>query len=235
LAQHINKQLIGEIDMTTTTLFDKTVCLSVTFRAPCYNRKGDLNKIETKSDKSELGLTKRIFDSNAYRANRALRSKTKKWLEARSLPSPLRGGTYLIPASLLDDVNAYLDQAIEEYDKTADAFAAEYPDIIKKWQEKLVDQFNPSDYPSVKSIRKRFRVDRMVLNFNLTGDVDQQQELENALNEIRYALRDGLLQLVTRLAAMLEEDSDGKKETIQQRINRKVQRMDVVASRSFGC
>lgn len=199
-----------------TTLFDKTICLKVQFRAPGTRRHGDLTDIDTDAQKTELALSKRIFDSETYQLNRRIRNQVKKWLERRSVPSPLSNGTYLIPVQLIDDVKRKLDEVRVEYDASADKFVEEYPALIDVWREKLGSQFNADDYPSPREMRRRFAMECMILNFSPArpDEIDQSAEIESAVNEIKAALRYGLLELVQRLSGMLEEGKDGKKKRI---------------------
>lgn len=196
-----------------STIFDKTVCLSITFRAPGSKRNADLSKVDTDADKMELILSKRIFNSKSYQATHRINLNTRKWLETRSVPSPLRAGTYLIPVGLIDQVNERIDAAIAEYDEAADEFAEEYPTLIVEWQKKLGSQFKVTDYPPKNDIRRRFRVDRMILNFSPArpDEIDQNSEIEAAIEDIRCALRTGLLELVERLSDMVTNPEDGKK------------------------
>lgn len=200
-----------------SSIFDKTYCLTVSFHAPGPHRHADMSEIITDADKKELHLSKRIFDSETYQANRRVRTATKAWLEKRSVPSPLRNGTYLIPMSLMDTVNEKLDEAIVEYKATAEAFVTEYPSLIEQWKEKLGKQFKAGDYPTPNEIRRRFGIDRMVLNFSPArpDEINQSAEIEQAIVEIKIALRAGLLALVNRLSSMLGEQADGKRKKFQ--------------------
>ena len=198
---------------TTNDFFRNTVCLSVTFHRPASKRNGNLDSVSTKADKEELILSKRIFNSEAYQTCHRINLNTRRWIESRSVPSPLRNGTYLIPVGLVDSVYEKLDEAIEEYRSAADEFAKEYPSLIKKWEEKLADQFDASNYPDAREIRRRFFVSKIVLDFSPTtqGGIDQNAEIQEAINEIRAALRASLLDLVSRLSDMLTDTTDGKK------------------------
>jgi hypothetical protein len=200
-----------------SSIFDKTYCLIVSFHAPGPHRHADMSEITTDADKKELSLSKRIFDSETYQANRRVRTATKAWLEKRAVPSPLRNGTYLIPVTLMDSVNEKLDEAIVEYKATAEAFVLEYPSLIEQWKEKLGKQFKAADYPSQNKIRRRFGIDRMVLNFSPArpDEINQSAEIEQAIVEIKVALRAGLLELVNRLSSMLSERADGKRKGFQ--------------------
>lgn len=194
------------------SLFDKTVCLSVTFHKAGCIREGSMSNIETEADKNELGLRKRIFSSENYTRCRWIIAQAQKWLRKRSVPSPLRGGTYLIPVPLVDSVNEYLDGVVTEYNKAVEAFIVEYPSLIKQWRDKLKDQYDARNYPTPQVMRSRFGVNRMVLNFSPArpDEIDQRNEIEQAVEEIRAALRCGLLELIERMTEMLG-DEEGKR------------------------
>jgi len=200
-----------------STVFDKTVCLTVTFHLPGAHRRADLTGIETDADKDVLKLTKRIFDSASYKDAQRLAGDTRKWLRSRSLPSPLAEGSYLIPKSLVDEVVQKLDDVVVVYNELGDEFAAEYPTIVEEWKERLRSQYDARNYPNVQEVRSRFRVSRMFVDFQLArpDQIDQSSELQEAMVEIKAALRFGLLGLVQKLASMLGERKDGKKKGLR--------------------
>ncbi len=199
-----------------SNVFKDTVCLTVTFHRPGCTRRGNLQGIETDADKRELGLRKRIFRSEAYQEAGRIISKTRQWLESRSVPSPLKSGTYLIPEMLVDQVNERLKEASAEYAAAADEFAIEYPYLVKRWEKKLGSQFDARNYPPTDVMRQRFSIDRMFLDFTPArpDSIDQRAEMENAITEIKAALRCGLLELVQKLAGMLGERAGGKKRAL---------------------
>lgn len=188
-----------------------TKCLSVTFHMPGDNRKGTLADVDVDADKSELRLSKRIFRSDSYRAAQVISHKTRRWLDKRSVPSPLKSGTYLVPEALMEEVEEHLREKRAEFLAEADAFITEYPYLVEKAKERLRGQFNPANYPPVEVIRRRFWMDRIFLDFTPAGDVEQQEELQQAMDDIRAALRCGLLELVTKLGGMLGERKNGQK------------------------
>jgi len=200
-----------------STIFDKTVCLTVTFHMPGDSRHGDMGDVETDANKSELALRKRIFRSDSYRECWMIANKTRKWIEKRSVPSPLKAGTYLVPQGLVDEVEEMLGVAQAAFYAEADSFIAEYPFLIKQAEGRLGSQFDPRNYPPVDVMRRRFRVERMFLDFAPArpGGIDQEQELEGALLEIKAALRAGLLELVQKLTNMLGDRKDGKKKGLR--------------------
>lgn len=202
-----------------SSIFEKTVCLAVTFHRPYALRKASMDGIETDGDKNELRMSKRIFSSPSYRACEMLAAKTRKWLEGRSVPSPLRDGTYLIPEALLTDVNEKLNEVSDQYNAYADQFSEEYPDLIEQWKEKLGSHFRAADYVTSRQIRRRFSVQRLLINFSPArpDEIDQRAEIESAICEIKASLRADLLMLVEKMVAMLGERRDGKKRGFQDR------------------
>jgi len=107
---------------------------------------------------------------------------------------------------MLNDVEKRLDEVTDEFNELADQFVNEYPALIEQWREKLGSQFNPSDYLSVEEVRQCFSVNRFFVDFRLPSEIDQNNEIESAINEIKLALREGLLELVQKLADMLGDD-----------------------------
>ena len=198
-----------------SNVFKDTVCLSVTFHLPGDIRKGNLSNVETQAEKSDLRLSKAIFRSDSYANCWKLSSRIKDWLKARSVPSPLKHGTYLIPRALIPEVEAKIAEARAEYSAEADTFIAEYPWLKDKARERLADQFDERNYPDPEVLRRRFWVEKMFIDFAPAGGIDQEAELKQALEDIRAALRCGLLDLVARLSNMLGERKDGKKKAVR--------------------
>jgi hypothetical protein len=192
-----------------------TKCLGVTFHIAGDSRKGNLAGVSMDADKSDFALSKRIFRSDAYDRCWKVRDKTRDWLAKRALPSPLKAGTYLIPATLTDDVEAKLQEAKAEFAAAADLFVSEYPAKIEEAKTRLNSQFNSSNYPSQREMRSRFWVEKMWLDFAPVTGMDQSEELKQALNEVRVTLRAGLLELVQRLSNMLGCRKDGKKKGVR--------------------
>jgi len=192
-------------------IFQNTVCLSVTFHKAGDHRKGDKEAIETDANKRELSLTKKIFRSRAYRDMWKLNFKTKEWIARRAVPSPLRHGTFLIPQQLVDEVVEKVKEAEEKFNELADQFVKEYPALIEEARNSLQSQFNEANYPSAKVIRSKFWVSRMFVKFDAVKGVEQNKEIQDAMDDIRFALREGLLELVSKLQGMLSEKKDGRK------------------------
>ena len=196
-------------------LFEKTVCLSVTFHMAGDTRVGNLASIETDADRSRLNLSKKIFQSDKYKAMQKVRDTTKEWIEKRSIPSPLRHGTFLIPQPLIDEVIEKVNEAEAEFNKLANLFVKEYPSLVKEAKELLQSQFSEGNYPDANFMRSKFWVSRMFVKFDTVKGIDQNKEIQDAIEDIKGTLRMGMLGLVEKLGKMLGDRKDGRKSAVR--------------------
>ncbi len=202
-------------------ILDNVVVLDITFHRPGIRRKADLGLVETEIDKRMLGLTKAIVDSEEYTGVCRVANDARHWLEVRSLPSPLKRGTYLVPIALIGDVNERLEKVDVEYAVKADVFAIAYPSLVESAKERLGNQFDPENYPRVEALRAAFWIERRLLDFGVPSEEKIGKELwkrekdraENtwreAAEEIQEALRCAFRSLVGHLAERLEPNPDG--------------------------
>jgi polyhydroxyalkanoate synthesis regulator phasin len=179
------------------------------------SRVGDLTSIETDADRSRLNLSKKIFQSKNYRKMRRLRWLTKLWIMNRAVPSPLRHGTFLIPQPLVEEVLGKINEAEEQFNKLADEFIEEYPVLVKEAKDLLQSQFRKENYPNPKSMRGKFWVSRMFVKFENVKGVNQNKEIQDAIEDIRGTLRMGMLELVEKLGKMLGEGKNGRKSVVR--------------------
>jgi len=225
-------------------IFDNTVCLAVTFHRAGQNRRvrrGDAKVITQDKDREEnpdesdiegpdqtqFSIGKRIFASDHWRAAMSIARKFDTWLHIRSLPCPLKRGTELIPLTMLDEVYAKLDQAEAGYKIEAGALLEEYDQLKRESQEKLKDLYREEDYPSPQQLRRAFWVERKLFDFSPPGKMKLsetmfkqerdrwRQTFIKAENEIRLALRESMLMLVSHLAEKLQSTPDGKKKVLR--------------------
>jgi len=216
-------------------LFDNTVCLAVTFHRAGQHRRVRRGEAEVvnafnqgkKPDQDRFSIGKRIFDSEHYRAAMRIAYEFDVWVQRRSVPCPLRRGTHLIPIDLLDEICARLDEAQARYATEADALVAEYDELKQAARMGLKDLYREADYPAPEQLRQSFWVERRMFDFSppsetkLSEAVYQQersrwqQTFAEAENEVRQALRESMLTLVSHLAERLEPSPDGKKKVLR--------------------
>lgn len=213
--------------MSNGNLFDRAVCLDVTFHKAGVRRKGDVGEIQTSADKDCLGLSKAIIDCKEYADVTAIATGFRRYCEKIALPSPLKRGTYLIPLELLDQVSAELDRAEAAFNEAADAFIDVYPDAKERARERLAEQYDEDNYPDPEKLREAFYVERRMLDFSPPGSDKvsaalRSRELErwkrdmrNAGNEIRAGLRVAAQELVGGLRNKLQAlSSEGNKQRL---------------------
>lgn len=204
---------------------DKVVVLNLVFHRPGMYRRGDMGLVETESDKEMLRLSKEIVDADEYSDVVSYQNVVRAWIRKRSLPSPLRRGTFLVPIGVVDEVNAYLDSAAEEYMRLAGVFVGVYPQKVEAARSRLKDQFDERNYPTADIIRNAFYLERSFFDFGVPAAEKIGQELwdrerrraesmwGSTFVEVQSALRAAFRDLVARLAERLEGQPTGKKKT----------------------
>ena len=219
-----------------SALFDRTVCLSVTFHRPGNQRKFRPGEVTVdkadaagngdRADQSQVSASKQIFTNGNYKLAGQVKQQFESWLDVRSLPCPLKKGTHLIPVDLLDEVYTRLDETEREYLARAEDLANEYETAKQTARERLRELYNEADYPTVDQLRKKFSVERKLFDFAPPGETKlsetlYQQERERwsatfaeAETEVRDALRDTARQLVAHLSERLAPTPDGSRKRL---------------------
>lgn len=209
---------------TTTTIFDRAICLSVELRKPSNRRAGDLTKVTTDADPEMLGLSKRLFDSDEFQRIGRIDSETRRYLKKRCLPSPLRAGIYLVPIPLVEQVDARLRHYFALRAEAIEGFLLTYPQSIDEARDRLNSQFDQSDYPDIEQLRAAFSAHSQYLTFgvpeqlaSLNSDLFDRAKEEaaarwtEAADQIQLALRQAMQELVAHMVDRLTPGEDGKK------------------------
>lgn len=218
----------------SSQLFDNTVCLAVTFHRAGQHRRirrGEAEVVSTagsgeKPNQEQFSVGKRIFTSDHYQTAMRVAHKFDQWLRKRAVPCPLKRGTELIPVGMLDEVYAELDRAQTAYNAEADSLLAEYEKLKADARRDLKDLYREEDYPTPARLRQSFWVERRMFDFSPPGEAKlsetvYRQERQRwtdtfaeAEDEVRQALRESLLMLVSHLAERLQPSPDGKKKVL---------------------
>jgi hypothetical protein len=227
-------------------IMDNVVVLDITFHRPGIRRKADLALVETDAEKEMLGLTKGIVTSDEYQKVRRVANDTRHWLEVRSLPSPLKRGTYLVPVQLVGDVEDYLSKADSQYQEKADAFLEAYPRLVEEAKDRLRSQYNAKNYPATSQLKAAFSIERRFLDFGVPSEQKlgkalweaEKQRAEaswsDAVLEIQEALRTAFRKLVGDLADRLEAKPDGSRKTFRDStVEKVVQFIDLFKTRNL--
>jgi len=143
-----------------TIVFEKCVLLSINLEKFSVQRKADKSKMETPADKAMITFGKKLLDSPELRAIEQLDRKIYSYLQwnkgMRSLPFTFKDGIYLIPLSLLLEVEHQLLCFLEQRNILVSAFLKVYEKQIEEAKPRLTDQYKAKDYPTIAEVAKRF-------------------------------------------------------------------------------
>jgi hypothetical protein len=221
-------------EINTTDLAGKTIVCSVTLNKVGATRKVrgcDISDspnrhapINTDSDADSISVSKRILDCSEYDAIRAADQRLKKFLGQRCLPSQLKRGMYLLPTSLVADVDEELGKRFDERADLVDKFIAVYEQDKAQAKAKLRDLYYESDYPDVTDIKSAFAVEVRYLTLGvpavlkkIKAEIFQREQekvrrvLEDDAANIRQALRQSMADLCDRMVTCLGYEGSGQK------------------------
>lgn len=188
------------------------------------NRKtADKRKLEGKMDKRMLNATKRLLDSQEYKAIGTHLGETKQWIISRSVPSFFHEGIYLFNKNLIHEVEEYLALRKQQLSVLINNFLEVYPQKIEEAKELLKDQYQPKDYPSVGYLRYAFSISHRWVEFDIPEGLPKEiYEVEKAkvekmwqeaAEQITMSLRESFQQLISHAVERLTPEK-GKKPKI---------------------
>lgn len=205
------------------TIPGRTVCLTVTLKAPGNRRKVSTAAVEADTDKSMLHVSKDLLDSEEYKAIGKIDGETRRYVAEMALPFPFRPGFYLLPYDLLERVDAKLGEYQQRRAAAVDCFVRAYPQRQREAADKLGPLYDPTDYPPASEIEKAFSLSWSYLAFDVPGqlqtinrDVWERQQAEmasmwrEAAEECRAVLRAKFAELIGRAVERLTPGPDGK-------------------------
>ena len=215
---------------TTTTTTDaaqlvtaKTICLALKRGRFGNVKKASLAQVEVDADKTLLRLSKQLLDSPELKAIQKLDSEVQGYLRTVAFSSMFKGGVYLIPLAIVEQVEAALKNFAERRQVLVNAAVDAYPQRTQETSERLGVVHQPGDYPSAKRFEATFTFEWQYVTFDTPTRLKAisaalfEQEREKAAaklsvvaDECRDAMRAGLASMVDRLVERLTPDADGK-------------------------
>jgi len=189
-------------------------------------RKADKNKMETKADKKMVTFGKKLLDSPELKAIEVLDRKIYSYLQwdkgMKSLPFTCKDGIYLIPLSLLLEVEHQLLVFLEARNNLVSAFLKVYKKQIEEAKVRLADQFRQKDYPTLAQVASRFLMywEKFILSVPesikevspLLFEEEKQRianQMQEALEEILVLMRQEASTYMKRLIRKLTPKKDG--------------------------
>lgn len=214
-----------EITVTPSQLVTaKTICLAL-HRGKFGNRKqASMADIEVDADKSLLRMAKQLLDSKELQDIQRLDSEVASYLKRVAFPSQFKGGVYLIPVSMVTDIEGALQNFRTRREALIDVAVQMYPTRVEDTAARLGMVYNPRDYPSTDRFRACFTFDWQYVTFETpsrlkaisaqlfeTERAKAEARLSAVADECRDAMRSGLATMIDRLVERLTPAEDGKK------------------------
>jgi hypothetical protein len=170
-------------------------------------------------------LSKDIIDSDEFRAVQGQGRVIRAFVRSRSTPSPLlKGGVYLLPMDLVEEVEGQLDAMKAEYNQRVETFIKAYPQRIEEARKKLGNLFDPEDYPSAATLRAAFGVETAYVSMETPSRLKTvsralfERERERAeerwrdlKEDVAALLRAEMKNYVDSMVSSLTPTEDGKK------------------------
>lgn len=118
-----------------------------------------------------IGATKKLFQSKEYDAIVSLDNSTVKELKARSLPSMLRRGIYLVPTGLVQQVTNTIGEYAYTRQEKVHTFIMMYEYNLINAQSMLGALYDPMQYPSKERMAQLFSVEARWLDLGVPSSL----------------------------------------------------------------
>lgn len=211
-------------------IFENAVVVTVSLRKLGIKRGVDPKNVQIDADKDMIHVHKDILDADCepLKKIRGIDGKIKRALDRRCLPIPLKGAK-VVPTGFLEEIDAALEACKLEREFAGDQFCDIYPQLVEASKAKLKGEWKEEDYPPVEEVRRAFDMQYRYVMFSVPEKIKgispeifkreqekQREQLINAANEMREALRVSLAEMVDDLVGRLQQpDENGKKKVIR--------------------
>lgn len=208
-------------------LDEKTLLLAIDFGRFGNTRMLSDDQYEVQAKKDYTAAAKKRLQSKPLEAIRNHDNATRRWVEAKTLPSMLKPGIYRLPKAMLHEVVNYLITRKAEREQLVDVFRAAYNTDVAQARKDLGPLYNPADYPSEDQAIAEFK---MSWRFLASGVPENLQDVDPAVHaeelvkyheNLTYAtqaytslLRVAMADLVDHLVEMLQPTVDGRKKRV---------------------
>lgn len=199
---------------------NKAIMIVYTDHAWGNRKNGDKSKITTKADKTLLSFSKRLLDSNEFRDIKVHQAAVYSWLRRNTVPSFFIKGAYLLHVSSAEKIENFLIESRNSLSAVVERFLTVYEKQIEEIKERLEDQFNRKDYPSISYLRNAFYMEWKWISFDIPDTLpkkifdSEKAKAEkiwgDAAEQISQCLRMSFVELIDHAKRVLEPTADGK-------------------------
>ena len=202
---------------------DRTVMLSVDFHRIGNSRRLPKGDFSVDADKSMVRANKQLLKSAELKAISRFDGQVRDYIATRALPSMFKGGFWVVPIDLLEQLDAKLTEFAAERQPLVDGFVEAYPGLMEAAKESLRGIYRESDYMSEDQVREEFKFSWRYVSFGVPEQLEAIKESiferekekaiahwESATSEVQNLLRASMQELVEHMAERLEPAEDGK-------------------------
>jgi hypothetical protein len=186
-----------------------------------------------KADPTWTRAGKQLIKSPELDAVKSFDGETTKWLYRRCLSSIFKGGIYVLPNNLIEEVDDYLTSRLALRAELVEKAVLTYPERHEEARRALrakdaMSVYDPKDYPTTEGFRAAFTMSWRYLAFNVPDslanvrrsllereEAKAAREMSELKDECRNILRQGYAQLVDHMVERLKPGEDGKKKTFR--------------------
>jgi len=149
------------------TMLDKVVMLQIETKRLGGHRKVSSEYIEADTDKSLCSVSKKLFDSDEFKAIESHDAQVREYVLKRCSPSVIKRGVFLLPLANVEKVSAALAEFKVRREQLVEAFVQIYPVLVQQMQMRQGELFDVTNYPGVTN--------------DPTGEIDDQGNVEREL------------------------------------------------------
>lgn len=237
-----------------TNLLDNAIALSLSISKIGTRRKVDSRKMQLREgqgdepEKDSIGVSKELISSPSFDAITKLDNEFRNKIYRIALPNPLfRNGTYLIPVSLVESIDAMIEGYKVERQEKIELFLNDYTDAVYDARRRLGGLFDVGDYPSKESVSGSFSVVAQYIEIGLPSSLGAispaifqrekalfNEKLVSAAEEITAAMRESFKELVEHMVDRLKPGENGKQKIFRDSlVNNFREFMDTFSARNI--
>ncbi|HUD74848.1 MAG TPA: hypothetical protein VMQ76_07235 [Terracidiphilus sp.] len=234
---------------TTKTIdikkFNNAVGFTATFRQWGNRRKADIDLIQSDADKSRLGLSKQLIQSDEYDAIKSYFGQLRQWLYSRTVPSFFKEGFQLASLEAVEAIEARMRKAVaEDLPPLVAALVKEYPAKVAMAELALGSQFRATDYPTATELAEQFGLQWYWIAFTTpealppelraAEEAKMKEQIADAGEQIIDAMRTALAGLIAHAVDKLTPGADGKSKVFRDSLIGNIQAfIETFPSRNF--
>jgi hypothetical protein len=219
----LSQQAAAKVAQQKFNVTDKALLCIVDFKKAGNRARVPNKHVKTAADKDWTRTSKALLDCPELLAINAFDGQVQNFLRDRALPSPFKGGIWLVPMDLIDPVDEKLTEFDSQRRALVEAFLEVYPAAREVAHEKLGPLFNEDDYPEGWKMRAQFAMRWRYVAFGVPNSLKSVKEAifkreqdkaaamwQEATADIQNLMRAKLAELVSHIVDRLTPSKDGK-------------------------